>query len=548
MAQRGIRTGGGTTGQLVSAGGQPILILKEGTTRTRGEEAQSMNIEAARAVANAVRTTLGPKGMDKMLVDSISDVVITNDGATILKEMDIEHPAAKMVVEVAKTQDDEVGDGTTTAVVLVGELLKEAQELLEEDIHPTVIAAGFNLAAKKSTEILTEMATEGDDNVLKNVALTALTGKGAEMMLSKISDIVIDAVKTVAEEVDGKKTVDLDNISVIRRYGASVEDSKLVHGIIIDKEKVHPLMPTRMKQAKIALLNVGLEIEKTEIDAKIEINDPSQMQSFWDEEEKRLEEIANKVIATGANVVFCQKGIDDLVQHYLAKAGILAARRIKKSDMKRLERATGGRITDTIEDITQLGSADLVIERKVGDNEMIFVEECKNPKACSILLRGSIEHVVDELDRAVHDALKVVSLTLEESKILPGGGAPEIELAMRLRDYAPTIGGREQLSIKAFANAIEVIPKTLIENAGQDPLDKLVEARSAHEAGNSNAGISMDGDVMNMMDLNVVDPLRVKTNAIESAAETAIMILRIDDIIAAGEGGAGGKGGLPEMD
>ncbi len=546
MAQRGIRTGGGVTGQLVSAGGQPILILKEGTTRTRGEEAQSMNIDAARAVANAVRTTLGPKGMDKMLVDSISDVVITNDGATILKEMDIEHPAAKLVVEVAKTQDDEVGDGTTTAVVLVGELLKESEELLEEYIHPTVIAAGFNLAAKKSIEILTEMATEGDENVLKNIAMTALTGKGAEMMLSKISDIVVDAVKTVAEEVDGKKTVDLDNISVIRRYGASVEDSKLVHGIIIDKEKVHPLMPTRMKHAKIALLNVGLEIEKTEIDAKIEITDPSQMQSFWDEEEKRLEEIANKVIATGANVVFCQKGIDDLVQHYLAKAGILAARRIKKSDMKRLERATGGRITDTIEDITQLGSAELVIERKVGDNEMIFVEECKNPKACSILLRGSIEHVVDELDRAVHDALKVVSLTLEESKILPGGGAPEMELAMKLRDYATTVGGREQLSINAFANAIEVIPKTLIENAGHDPLDKLVEARSAHEAGNRNAGISMDGDVMNMMDLNVVDPLRVKTNAIESAAETAIMILRIDDVIAAGA--MGGKGGLPEMD
>jgi thermosome len=546
MAHRGIRTGGGTTGQLVSAGGQPILILKEGTTRTRGEEAQSMNIDAARAVANAVRTTLGPKGMDKMLVDSISDVVITNDGATILKEMDIEHPAAKMVVEVAKTQDDEVGDGTTTAVVLVGELLKEAEELLEEDIHPTVIAAGFNLAARKSTEILTKMASEGDDNVLKNIGMTALTGKGAEMMLSKISDIVVDAVKTVAEEVDGKKTVDLDNISVIRRYGSSVEDSKLVHGIIIDKEKVHPLMPTRVKHAKIALLNVGLEIEKTEIDAKIEITDPSQMQSFWDEEEKRLEEIANKVIATGANVVFCQKGIDDLVQHYLAKAGILAARRIKKSDMKRLERATGGRITDTIEDITQLGSAELVMERKVGDNEMIFVEECKNPKACSILLRGSIEHVVDELDRAVHDALKVVSLTLEESKILPGGGAPEIELAMKLRDYATTVGGREQLSIKAFANAIEIIPKTLIENAGQDPLDKLVEARSAHEAGNRNAGISMDGDVTNMMDLNVIDPLRVKTNAIESAAETAIMILRIDDIIAAGA--MGGKGGLPEME
>ncbi|HYA60708.1 MAG TPA: thermosome subunit beta [Candidatus Acidoferrum sp.] len=546
MAQRSTRMGGGTTGQLINAGGQPILILKEGTTRTRGEEAQSMNIEAARAVANAVRTTLGPKGMDKMLVDSIGDVVITNDGATILKEMDIEHPAAKMVVEVAKTQDDEVGDGTTTAVVLVGELLKEAEELLEEDIHPTVISAGFNLAAKKSIDTLSEMATEGDDKVLKNIAMTAITGKGAEMMLSNISDIVVDAVKTVAEDVDGKKTVDFDNISVIKRYGASVEDSKLVHGIIIDKEKVHPLMPTKVKHAKIALLNVGLEIEKTEIDAKIEINDPSQMQSFWDQEEKRLEEIANKVIATGANVVFCQKGIDDLVQHYLAKANILAGRRIKKSDMKRLERATGGKITDTIEDITQLGSAGLVIERKVGDNDMIFVEECQNPKACSILLRGSIEHVVDELDRAVHDALKVVSLTLEDNKVLPGGGAPEIELSMKLRDYATTVGGREQLSIRAFANAIEVIPKTLIENAGHDPLDKLVEAKSAHEAGNSDAGISMNGEVKNMLDLNILDPLKVKINAIESATEAAIMIIRIDDVIAAGA--MGGKGGLPGMD
>ena len=546
MAQRSTRMGGGTTGQLINAGGQPILILKEGTTRTRGEEAQSMNIEAARAVANAVRTTLGPKGMDKMLVDSIGDVVITNDGATILKEMDIEHPAAKMVVEVAKTQDDEVGDGTTTAVVLVGELLKEAEELLEEDIHPTVISAGFNLAAKKSIDTLSEMATEGDDKVLKNIAMTAITGKGAEMMLSNISDIVVDAVKTVAEDVDGKKTVDFDNISVIKRYGASVEDSKLVHGIIIDKEKVHPLMPTKVKHAKIALLNVGLEIEKTEIDAKIEINDPSQMQSFWDQEEKRLEEIANKVIATGANVVFCQKGIDDLVQHYLAKANILAGRRIKKSDMKRLERATGAKITDTIEDITQLGSAGLVIERKVGDNEMIFVEECQNPKACSILLRGSIEHVVDELDRAVHDALKVVSLTLEDNKVLPGGGAPEIELSMKLRDYATTVGGREQLSIRAFANAIEVIPKTLVENAGQDPLDKLVEAKSAHEAGNGDAGISMNGEVKNMIDLNIIDPLKVKINAIESATEAAIMIIRIDDVIAAGA--MGGKGGLPEMD
>ncbi|MGZ4910027.1 MAG: thermosome subunit beta [Halobacteriota archaeon] len=523
----------GPTGQLVNAGGQPILILKEGATRTRGEEAQSMNIEAARAVANAVRTTLGPKGMDKMLVDSIGDVVITNDGATILKEMDIEHPAAKMVVEVAKTQDDEVGDGTTTAAVLVGELLKESEELLSEDVHPTVIAAGFTLAARKAAELLNEMAFAGDDATLKNVAMTAITGKGAEMMLSKIADIVVEAVRLVAEDVDGKKTVDPDDISVVRRYGASVDDSKLVRGLIIDKEKVHPLMPTTVKNAKIALLNVGLEIEKTEIDAKIEINDPGQMQSFWNEEDRRLEAIADKVIASGANVVFCQKGIDDLVQHFLAKAGILAGRRIKKSDMKRLEKATGGKITDTLEDISELGYAGLVQERKVGDNEMIFVEDSKNPKAVSILLRGSIEHVVDEMDRAVNDALKVVALTLENNQILPGGGAPEIQLAMALRDYATTFGGREQLSVRAFANAMEIIPKTLVENSGGDPLDKLVELRSAHESGDKNAGIAADGEVRDMLALNVVDPLRVKLNAVESATEAANMILRIDDIISA---------------
>ena len=524
----------GPTGQLANAGGQPILILREGATRTRGEEAQSMNIEAARAVANAVRTTLGPKGMDKMLVDSIGDVVITNDGATILKEMDIEHPAAKMVVEVAKAQDDEVGDGTTTAAVLVGELLKESEELLSEDVHPTVIAAGFTLAARKAAELLNEMAFAGDDATLKNVAMTAITGKGAEMMLGKIADIVVEAVRLVAEDVDGKKTVDPDDISVVRRYGASVDDSKLVRGLIIDKEKVHPLMPTTVKNAKIALLNVGLEIEKTEIDAKIEINDPGQMQSFWDEEERRLEAIADKVLASGANVVFCQKGIDDLVQHFLAKAGILAGRRIKKSDMKRLEKATGGKITDTLEDITQLGHAGLVQERKVGDNEMIFVEESKNPKAVSILLRGSIEHVVDEMDRAVNDALKVVALTLENNQVLAGGGAPEIELAMALRDYATTFGGREQLSVRAFANAMEIIPKTLVENSGGDPLDKLVELRSAHESGDKNAGIAADGEIRDMLALNVIDPLRVKLNAVESATEAANMILRIDDIIAAG--------------
>ena len=538
---------GRPTGQLVNAGGQPILILKEGATRTRGEEAQSMNIEAARAVANAVRTTLGPKGMDKMLVDSIGDVVITNDGATILKEMDIEHPAAKMVVEVAKAQDDEVGDGTTTAVVLVGELLREAEELLSEDVHPTIIAAGFNLAARKATDVLTEMAFEGDDATLKHVAMTAITGKGAEMMLGTIADIVVEAVQLVAEDVDGKKTVDPDDISVVRRYGASVDDSKLVHGLIIDKEKVHPLMPTTVKDAKIALLNVGLEIEKTEIDAKIEINDPGQMQSFWDEEERRLESIADKVIASGANVVFCQKGIDDLVQHYLAKAGILAGRRVKKSDMKRLEKATGGKITDTLEDIAQLGYAGLVQERKVGDNEMIFVEKTQNPKAVSILLRGSIEHVVDEMDRAVNDALKVVSLTLEKNQVLAGGGAPEIELAMALRDYATTFGGREQLSVRAFANAMEIIPKTLIENAGGDPLDKLVELRSAHESGDRNAGISVDGEVRDMLALNVVDPLRVKLNAVESAMETANMILRIDDVIAASTEKPEFGGESPEM-
>ena len=540
----------GPTGQLVNAGGQPILILKEGTTRTRGEEAQSMNIEAARAVANAVRTTLGPKGMDKMLVDSIGDVVITNDGATILKEMDIEHPAAKMVVEVAKTQDDEVGDGTTTAAVLVGELLKESEELLSEDVHPTVIAAGYTLAARKAAELLNEMAFAGDDATLKNVAMTAITGKGAEMMLGKIADIVVEAVRLVAEDVDGKKTVDPDDISVVRRYGASVDDSKLVRGLIIDKEKVHPLMPTTVKNAKIALLNVGLEIEKTEIDAKIEITDPSQLHAFLDEEENMLRKMVAIVKKSGANVLFCQKGIDDLAQHFLSKEGVYAVRRVKKSDMEKLAKATGSTLVTKLDDLRagDLGTARLVEEKKIADDRMTFVTGCKNPKAVSILIRGGTEHVIDEIDRSLNDAVSVVAVAVEDGKLVTGGGSTAIELAQRMRDYAASVGGREQMAIDAFASALEVVPTALAENAGLDPIDVLIELRKAHKSGKVHAGINvLTGKVTDMKKGRVFEPLRVGKQGISSATDAAVMILRIDDVIASRSGAGGKSPQMPDM-
>ncbi|HNR58714.1 MAG: thermosome subunit alpha [Methanothrix sp.] len=533
---------------MAGLGGTPVLILREGSQRTAGREAQKSNIMAAKAVATAVRTTLGPKGMDKMLVDTLGDVVITNDGVTILKEMDIEHPAAKMMVEIAKTQDDEVGDGTTTAVVLAGELLKKAEELLDQEIHPTVIAAGYRAAAEKAMEILKDMAIKvspNDDELLKKIAITAMTGKGSGVARSELAELSVKAVKAIVDE-DG--TVDVDNITVEKKVGGGITDSQLVYGMVIDKERLHPNMPKKVKDAKIALLNTAIEIEKTEVDAKIEITSPDQLQAFLDQEETMLKDMVNKIVSTGANVVFCQKGIDDLAQHFLAKAGVYTIRRIKKSDMEKLARATGGRIVTSIHDLaeSELGRAGLVEEKKIAGDDMTFVVECENPKSVSIILRGGTEHVVDELDRAMEDALRVVGVSLEDSMLMPGGGAPEIELALRLREYAATVGGREQLAIEAFAEALEIIPKTLAENAGFDQIDTLVALRSSHEKGVKSAGLDMEaGTPVDMQQKGVLEPMRVKTQAINSAAESAVMILRIDDVIASKSGGPGGEGGMP---
>jgi thermosome len=501
-----------------------------------------MNILAARVIAEAIRTTLGPRGMDKMLVDNLGDVIITNDGVTILDEMDVEHPAAKMMVEIAKTQEDEVGDGTTTAVMLAGELLKKAEELLDQDIHATVIASGYRKAAEKAQEILNEMAikiSKDDDSILKRVAITSMSSKGSEMRGEKLAEICVQAVKQIVEEEDGKIVADIDNIKVEKKSGGSSADSQLIRGIVIDKEVVHPGMPKRVEDAKIALLNCALEVKETETDAEIRITDPEQLKAFLEEEERMLREMVEQIKATGANVVFCQKGIDDVAQHYLAKAGILAARRVKESDMEKLARATGGKVVTNLKDLTpsDLGYAKLVEERKVAGDEMIFVEGCKDPKAVSLLVRGGTEHVVDEVERAVHDGVSVISAAIEDGKILPGGGAPEIEVARRLREYAETVGGREALAINAFADAIEIVPRTLAENAGLDPIDILVQLRAEHgKSGNKNVGLDViSGKVTDTLKLGIIEPLRVKTQAIKSASEAAEMILRIDDVIAAGK-------------
>ena len=528
-------------------GGTPIYILREGSRRTAGRDAQRSNIMAAKAVAGAVRTTLGPKGMDKMLVDTLGDVVITNDGVTILKEMDIEHPAAKMMVEIAKTQDQEVGDGTTTAVVLAGELLKQAEGLLEQEIHPTVIAAGYRAAADRSMEILKGLAvtvSEDDEDLLRKIAITAMTGKGSQSARDELAVMAVKAVRSVVDE-DG--TVDIDNITVEKKVGGGITDSLLVSGVVIDKERLHPSMPKSVTDARIALLNAAVEIEKTEVDAKIQITSPNQLQAFLDQEETALRGMVDNIVASGANVLFVQKGIDDLAQHFLAKAGIYTVRRVKKSDMEKLARATGGRVITSIHDIDKgdLGRAGLVEERKVSDEKMTFVEDCENPKSVSIILRGGTEHVVDELRRAMEDALRVVGVVLEDKLLVPGGGSPEVDLAIRLRAYASTVGGREQLAIESFADAMEVIPKTLAENAGLDQIDSLMALRSAHETGMKNAGLNMEtGEAVDMLKEGVVEPIRVKTQAINSATEAAVMILRIDDVIAS-KSGPGGMGEMP---
>ncbi|WP_292376576.1 thermosome subunit alpha [Methanosarcina sp. UBA411] len=536
---------------------QPIFILKEGSKRTHGSDAQHNNIMAAKAVAEAVRTTLGPKGMDKMLVDSMGDVVITNDGATILKEMDIEHPGAKMIVEVAKTQDAEVGDGTTTAAVLAGEFLTKAEDLLESGVHPTVIASGYRLAADQATKIIdtiTISAAPEDTETLQKIAATAITGKGAEAQKDHLSKLAVKAVKSVAERSeDGKITVDIDDIKVEKRPGGSIKDSEIIDGVIVDKERVHPAMPEVVEDAKVLLLSVPIELKKTETKAEIKITTPDQMQLFLDQEEAMLKEIVDKVINTGANVVFCQKGIDDLAQYYLTKAGIFGMRRVKKSDMDKLSRATGARIITNLDEIEEsdLGYAGLVEEKDVTGSRMTFVTGCKDSKATSILLRGGTEHVVEGIERALEDALRVVGVALEDQKIVVGGGSPEIELSLRLKEYAATLKGREQLAVMKFAESLEVIPSTLAENAGLDPIDMLVEMRSQHEKGNKRAGLNVyTGKIEDMFEDNVVEPLRIKTQAINAATEAAIMVLRIDDVIASSSpaklGGPGAGGEMPE--
>ncbi len=529
---------------------QPIIILKEGTKREKGRGAQSNNIMAARAISDAVKSTLGPKGMDKMLVDSMGDVVVTNDGATILKEIDVEHPAAKMIVEVAKSQDEECGDGTTSAVVLTGELLKYAGELLDQNIHPTVITGGYKLAAQKAIETLNKLSIpikSNDKKTLKSIATTSMASKGASTEKEHLADIVVDAVLSIAEKIGNKTVVDLDNIQIEKKQGGGIANTDVISGIILDKERVHEGMPKLVKNAKIALVDVALEVKKTEVDARIQINDPTQLQAFLDEEEGMIKKMADKVKKSGANVLICQKGIDDIAQHYLAKDGIYSVRRAKKSDMEKLAKATGANIIGNLDSLTtrDLGYAGLVEEKKIGDDKMTFVTECKNPKAVSILIRGTTEHVVDELERALHDALSVVSVGIEDGKMTAGGGAAATSIAMALRDYAPSVGGREQMAIEAFANAIEIIPKTLSENAGLDPIDMMLEIRNAHKKGNKFSGVNVfTGKIEDMIKNNVIEPLRISKQEIEASSEAATMILRIDDVIAS-KGGGGAPAGMP---
>jgi len=519
--------------------GQPILILKEGTRRERGKEALFSNIAAARAVADAVRTTLGPRGMDKMLVTSIGDVIITNDGVTILKEIDVEHPAAKMMVEAAKTQDAEVGDGTTTAVVLAGELLKQAEELLHKNVHPAVIANGYRLAAEKAKEILKEIAkpvSKEDEETLKKIAMTALSSKLAATERALLAELAVKAVKRIMEEVNGEIKVDIDAVQIIKKQGGAVSDTELIDGIVVDKEKVHPGMPTVIKGAKIALINHPLEVKKTEFDANVRIEDPEMLHAFIESERSLVREKVEKIKAVGANVVFCQKGIDDLAQDLLARAGIYAVRRVKKSDMEKLARATGARIVSNLNDLApeDLGEAEVVEERKIGEDKMTFVMGCRNPKSVTIFIRGGSEHVVDEIERSVKDALHVVADAVKGGCYTLGGGATATELSLRLMQWAPSVGGREQLAIEAFAKALEIVPLTLAENAGLDPIEILLKLKEEHMKGNVSHGIDVvNGRIEDMEKLGVLEPYLVAKQVIDSATDAAIMILRIDDVIAA---------------
>jgi len=535
---------------------QPIFIMPEDTKRTTGKDAQRNNIAAAKAVAQAVRTTLGPKGMDKMIVDAVGDIIVTNDGVTILKEMQIEHPAAKMVVEVAKTQEEAVGDGTTTAVVLAGELLKKAEDLLDQEIHPTVLAKGYRLAEVEAQKILQRLAEKvslEDTQTLRDLAITAMTGKGAEANKEKLADLIVKAVQKVAEKKNNFARVNLDDIKIEKRVGESTDKSELIEGIVLDKEVVHPGMPKRLEAAKIALLDCALEIKNTEIETKIQITDPQQLNSFMEQEEHTLREMVKKVKASGATVVFSQKGIDDLAQHFFAKEKIMAARRVKKSDMEKLARATGARIVNNWKELSaeDIGFAGLVREEKIGEEEMIFVEQCPNPKSMTLLVRGGTEHVVEEIKRATTDAVGDLAAALKEGKIVAGAGATEMELAKELKKYAQTLSGREQLAVQAYAEAMEIIPRTLAENAGLDPIDMITKLRLAHDQNQKWTGIDVfKGEGFDAMKEGVIEPLKIKTQALSSATEVAEMILRIDDVILGGSAGKGPQmppGGMPEM-
>jgi archaeal chaperonin len=538
-------------------GQTPILVLKEGTKREKGRGALSNNIQAAKAIADAVRSTLGPRGLDKMLVDSMGDVVVTNDGVTILKEMDVEHPAAKMLVEVAKTQDQEAGDGTTTAVILAGELLKRAEDLIEQNIHPTIISQGYRLASNKALELLQQVSHPvaiADHDTLNRIAVTSMSSKSVSFNRDMMGEIAVKAVTAVAEKKGTGYYVDLDNIQLIKKQGGSMADTQLIEGVIVDKEKVHSGMPSRVDSPKIALLDAALEIKKTEIDAKIEINDPNQLNAFLQEEENMLRRMVDQVKKSGANVVLCQKGIDDLAQHFLAKEGIYAVRRVKKSDMEKLAKATGANIVSKVSELTpeDVGSAGTVEERKIGEDALTFVTGAKRARAVSILIRGGTEHVIDEIERSLDDALNVVAVAVEDGRFVLGGGATAEELAMHLRDEAAKVGGREQIAFESFAESLETIPRTLAENAGLDPIDILIELRKAHKSGQKNAGVNvLAGKVDDMQTLKVLEPIRVGRQAIESATDAAVMILRIDDVIASksspppsgkGPGGMGGEG------
>jgi thermosome len=553
-----LKVGGIYMAYLTTQGGQPVLILKEGTARRRGREAQRNNMMAARVIGEVLRTTLGPRGMDKMLIDSLGDITITNDGAAILDEIDVEHPAAKMMVEVAKTQDDMVGDGTTTAVVLAGELLRKAEDLLDQNIHPTILVSGYRKAANKAVETLEKLGVpvDSDDRAtLKKIALTSMASKAVGAAKDHFADIAIDAVKQIAEKRGEKWVADIDQIQITKKVGKSLLDTQLIKGIIVDKEVVHPGMPKKVENAKIALLDLALEVEKTEMSAEIRIRDPTQMKAFLDQENRMLKDMVNKIKKSGAQVVFCQKGIDDMAQHFLSKEGVLAVRRVKQSDMEKLARATGGKVISNLDDLKNkdLGKAGIVEERKVGDDKMVFVENCKHPRSVAILIRAGLERMVDEAERAMTDALSVVSDVIEYNKIVSGGGSIESEIAKQLRDYATKVGGREQLAIEAFAESLEIVPKTLAENAGLEPIDILVELRSTHEKPKGEIwGVDVfSGKVVDMLGKGVIEPLRVKEQAIKSAAEAASMILRIDDVIAATKpkepkGGPPGGEGMEE--